>query len=422
MSRCSPTRATPRPARCATWIRGWSRAAASASGPTRSSGELDLTTHADVAGAAVGVGPAGRDRTGSAWPDGDAVVAFCARWEDERRDARPSKPTASSSSWTSWRRASASAPRRSSRAGRSRSSSRPSRRRPALKDIGLQVGRTGAVTPVAVLEPVLLAGSTIANATLHNADEVRAQGHPRRRPRPDREGRRRHPEGRASRRSRPRRSVRALDDAGGVPVVRQPCWCGPKTRSSGAARTPLPGAAPAAHRALRVAVRDEHRRSRRSDRRSARRAGPGERRRRPLRISRRRSSPSWSSRRARRSRNGRARGSSGRSGTNLVGADRSQPHRTSSGAWCTGWASVTSASVRRSCSLERFGSMAALAAADADARRRCTKSDPWSPQSVRTWFDEPPAASSSRASRRPASERRGDRRRAHSRRRRDRAH
>ena len=41
-----------------------------------------------------------------------------------------------------------------------------------LKDIVLQVGRTGAVTPVAVLEPVLLAGSTIGMATLHNADEV----------------------------------------------------------------------------------------------------------------------------------------------------------------------------------------------------------------------------------------------------------
>ncbi len=41
-----------------------------------------------------------------------------------------------------------------------------------VKDIARQVGRTGAVTPVAVLEPVLLAGSTIGMATLHNADEV----------------------------------------------------------------------------------------------------------------------------------------------------------------------------------------------------------------------------------------------------------
>jgi DNA ligase (NAD+) len=42
-----------------------------------------------------------------------------------------------------------------------------------LKDIQLQVGRTGRVTPVAILEPVLLSGSTISRATLHNEDEIR---------------------------------------------------------------------------------------------------------------------------------------------------------------------------------------------------------------------------------------------------------
>ncbi len=45
-----------------------------------------------------------------------------------------------------------------------------------LRDIQVNVGRTGRVTPFAVLEPVLVAGSTVGMATLHNAQEVERKG------------------------------------------------------------------------------------------------------------------------------------------------------------------------------------------------------------------------------------------------------
>jgi DNA ligase (NAD+) len=45
-----------------------------------------------------------------------------------------------------------------------------------LLDIRVNVGRTGRVTPFAVMEPVLVSGSTVENATLHNADELARKG------------------------------------------------------------------------------------------------------------------------------------------------------------------------------------------------------------------------------------------------------
>ena len=49
----------------------------------------------------------------------------------------------------------------------------PEERRTVLRDIRIQVGRTGVLTPVADFDPVTVAGSTIAHATLHNLDEIR---------------------------------------------------------------------------------------------------------------------------------------------------------------------------------------------------------------------------------------------------------
>jgi len=52
----------------------------------------------------------------------------------------------------------------------------PEEKTTVLRDIVIQVGRTGVLTPVAEFDPVLVAGSTITRATLHNEDEIRRKG------------------------------------------------------------------------------------------------------------------------------------------------------------------------------------------------------------------------------------------------------
>ena len=49
----------------------------------------------------------------------------------------------------------------------------PEQKETKLLDIAIQVGRTGVLTPLAILEPVFIAGSTVSKATLHNLDFIR---------------------------------------------------------------------------------------------------------------------------------------------------------------------------------------------------------------------------------------------------------
>ena len=130
-----------------------------------------------------------------------------------------------------------------------------------LLDIQVNVGRTGRVTPFGVMTPVVVAGSTVERATLHNADEVAPQGRAHRRHRGAAQGRRRHPRDRRAGRRAARRHRARVRDADGMPRVRHPV--GPREGGRQGhplpQRADLPGPAAGADRRAGRARRVRHR-------------------------------------------------------------------------------------------------------------------------------------------------------------------
>ena len=182
-SRSSPTRATRPPARCGISIRRWSRSADCRRSPIRWScrsapGGRAHRDAPDACDEPCCDAAAMRDWGLPVEPhwrrcDGiDAVVGVLPGMGREAADARVRHRRRRHQGGRPGAARDGSARRRSFRGGRRRSSSPRSRRRTTLTAIDVNVGRTGAVTPYAVLEPVLLAGSTISMATLHNAEDV----------------------------------------------------------------------------------------------------------------------------------------------------------------------------------------------------------------------------------------------------------
>jgi DNA ligase (NAD+) len=138
--------------------------------PDREDQEAGFGAHADVLTALAAWGlPVERHWARCAGID--AVIAFCEQWRDERRtlpfdtdgvvikvdDLAVRTRLGATAKFPRWATAFKFPAEQATT---------------VLRQIAVNVGRTGAVTPYAVLEPVFLSGSTISMATLHNAEDV----------------------------------------------------------------------------------------------------------------------------------------------------------------------------------------------------------------------------------------------------------
>ena len=171
-SRSSPIRATPPRARCGCSTRGSPRAAGSTRGSTRSPKRRSSRRRRRrrlerLRDWGFPVNPHWR-RCGAF----EEVRAFLDEWGTKRHGPRVRDRRRRGQGGRPARSRRGSERRRSRRGGRSRTSTRRRRRRRSCGTSRVQVGRTGTLTPVAHLDPVVLGGTTVKRATLHNYEDL----------------------------------------------------------------------------------------------------------------------------------------------------------------------------------------------------------------------------------------------------------